>query len=154
MLVCKPIGIIRTPYRQNAPRQPDETDHREFRILLDECYLDGLSGLDMFRYLYVLFHINRLDRPVRMQVHPPRAEGREVGLFASRSPVRPNPIGLSVVRIKKIVGTCIYTSGIDVFDETPLLDIKPYIRGLDAKLDANNGWLEGPDESMARSIPD
>ena len=69
-----------------------------------------------------------------------------MGLFASRSPVRPNPIGLSVVRIKKIVGSVVYTSGLDVFDKTPLLDIKPYIKDLDTKLDANYGWLDEPEE--------
>ena len=75
-------------------------------------------------------------------VSPPWAKGKKVGVFASRSPVRPNPIGLSIVRIKKIVGNKIYTSGLDVFDGTPLLDIKPYIKDLDNKDNANYGWVK------------
>ncbi len=150
----EPIGIIRTPYQDSAPYQPVDSDSGEFRIILDDRYRDGLVQLEKFRYIYVLYHINRLDREVKMTVSPPWAEGRQIGLFASRSPVRPNPIGLSIVRIKKIEETSIYTSGLDVFDETPLLDIKPYIRDLDTKLDANYGWLDDADdmEHLAQHI--
>jgi tRNA-Thr(GGU) m(6)t(6)A37 methyltransferase TsaA len=81
-----------------------------------------------------------------MMVSPPWADGKKVGVFASRSPVRPNPIGLSVVRIKNIVENRIYTSGLDAFDGTPLLDIKPYIKDLDSKSDANYGWIEEMDD--------
>lgn len=63
-------------------------------------------------------------------------------MFASRSPARPNPIGLSIVRLKKVVGNEVFTSGLDVFDNTPLLDIKPYINDLDSKHDANYGWID------------
>jgi len=62
-------------------------------------------------------------------------------VFASRSPVRPNSIGLSIVRIKNIINNKIFTSGLDVFDGSPLLDIKPYIKDLDSKSDANYGWI-------------
>lgn len=146
MLPLEPIGVIRTPYQKTAPFQPQEDDHRDFYLELNPSMLEALDGLEAFRYIYVLFHIDRLDRPVKMRVSPPWARGRSVGLFASRSPVRPNPIGLSVVRIKKIEGTRVYTSGLDVFDETPLLDIKPYLKDLDAKLDANYGWLDTPED--------
>ena len=142
----EPIGVIRTPYHDTAPFQPQENEAQEFYLELNPSFQAALEGLEAFRYIYVLFHIDRLDRPVKMQVSPPWAKGRSVGLFASRSPVRPNPIGLSVVRIKKIVGSVVYTSGLDVFDKTPLLDIKPYIKDLDTKLDANYGWLDEPEE--------
>ena len=138
----EPIGVIRTPYLDEVPRQPDESAQGEFRIILDERFREGLDQLGIFRYIYVLFHLDRLDRTIRMTVTPPTAKGRQVGLFASRSPARPNPIGLSIVRILKIEGTTIYISGIDARDETPLLDIKPYIRDLDSKPDANLGWRD------------
>ena len=141
------IGIIHTPYTNNAPYQPVENDEGEFFILLDSDYSDGLNKLSQFRYAYVIYYIHRLRRGVSMSVIPPWAEGRKVGLFASRSPLRPNPIGLSVVKIKKIVKNKIFTSGLDVFDGTPLLDIKPYIKDLDSKNDANYGWI---DESADR----
>ncbi len=138
----KKIGIIHTPYTDNAPYQPVEKDTGIFFILLDDNYLDGLKKLDRFRYIYVVYYIHRLKRGVSMSVYPPWANGRKVGLFASRAPLRPNPIGLSVVKIKKIVKNKIFTSGLDVFDGTPLLDIKPYLKDLDSKADANYGWVD------------
>ncbi|MDA3902953.1 MAG: tRNA (N6-threonylcarbamoyladenosine(37)-N6)-methyltransferase TrmO [Desulfuromusa sp.] len=141
------IGVIKTPYIDSAPYQPVDTDDLEFFLELKSEYTAGLRELDSFTYIYVLYFIDRLCTAPKMQVSPPWAAGKQVGLFASRSPVRPNPIGLSVVRIKKIVGNRVYTSGLDVFDDTPLLDIKPYINDLDSKCDANNGWVQNVDEN-------
>ena len=141
------IGIIKTPYRDRAPYQPVDTDEEGFYIIIDDKYVDGLSELETFSYIYLIYYADRVTREVEMMVTPSWADGKEVGVFASRSPVRPNPLGLSVVRIKKIAGNMIYTSGLDVFDGTPLLDIKPYIRDLDTKADANYGWI-GEMENM------
>jgi len=82
-----------------------------------------------------------------MLVSPPWIPGTKIGLFASRTGVRPNPIGISIVRIKKIEDAAIFTSGLDVFDKTPLLDIKPYIKDLDSKEDANYGWMDDLDSN-------
>ncbi len=138
----RPIGVIRTPYRHHAPYQPQENDPGAFRLVLDPEYEEGLRDLETFRYLYVLFCLDRAPPDPPMRVTPPWTGGREVGLFASRSPARPNPVGLSVVRLLGIEGNEIRTSGLDVYDGTPLLDIKPYVRDLDSKLDANYGWIE------------
>lgn len=140
------IGTIKTPYKNFAPYQPEETVNGEFYLLIDPVYVDGLYKLETFQYIYLLYYADRVTRTVEMTVSPPWAEGKRVGLFASRSPVRPNPIGLSVVRILNIEENRIYTSGMDVFDETPLLDIKPYVRDLDTKEDANYGWVEEMDD--------
>ena len=83
-----------------------------------------------------------------MVVNPPWSQGTTVGLFASRSPRRPNPIGISVVRVKKIVDNEIFTSGLDVFDGTPVLDIKPYLKDLDSKADADYGWIADSGSDM------
>jgi tRNA-Thr(GGU) m(6)t(6)A37 methyltransferase TsaA len=136
------IGVIRTPYTDNAPYQPVDNDEGDFRIVIDRQYIDGLRQLDKFSYIYVIYLVDRTKRELSMAVTPPWSGGTEVGVFASRSPVRPNPIGLSVVRIKRIVGNEIYTSGLDAFDRTPVLDIKPYIKDLDTKADADYGWIE------------
>lgn len=141
------IGTIHTPYSlaTGAPYQPVEAegeDQRLFYVELDASYMEGLYRLDSYAYLYLLYYIDRLTKPCRMLISPPWTEDQTtVGLFASRSPVRPNPIGLSIVRLLAIEGNRIYTSGLDVFDNTPLLDIKPYIRELDSKADANYGWI-------------
>ncbi len=136
------IGIIKTPYQNSAPYQPIDTDDDKFYIIINHQYADGLSELGKFQYIYVIYYANRITCKPEMMVSPPWAEGKKVGVFASRSPVRPNPLGLSVVRIRNIIENKIYTSGLDVFDGTPLLDIKPYIKDLDDKSDANYGWIE------------
>jgi tRNA-Thr(GGU) m(6)t(6)A37 methyltransferase TsaA len=142
----QPIGLIRTPYHDSAPYQPVDEDEQEFFLELQPEYAAGLKDLDSFTYIYVLYFVDRLSGAAQMMVTPPWTKGQRVGLFASRSPLRPNPIGLSVVRVKKIVGCRVYTSGLDVFNDTPLLDIKPYINDLDSKCDANNGWVQMIDE--------
>ena len=141
----KQIGVIRTPYIDNAPYQPVEEDEGDFRIVVESQYTDGLYKLAKFRYIYVIYYIHRVKRELSMVVSPPWIGGEKVGVFASRSPIRPNRIGLSIVRIKSIVNNEVFTSGLDVFDGTPLLDIKPYIKDLDAKGDANYGWIEEMD---------
>jgi len=141
----KKIGVIKTPYVDNAPYQPVEEDEGDFRLVLDRKYSDALRNLDSFTYIYVIYYIDRITALPRNFVRPPWAPGVEVGVFASRSPLRPNPIGLSIVRIKEIVENEIITTGLDVFDNTPLLDIKPYIKELDSKEDANYGWLDYTD---------
>ncbi|MEA3254377.1 MAG: tRNA (N6-threonylcarbamoyladenosine(37)-N6)-methyltransferase TrmO [Candidatus Altiarchaeota archaeon] len=137
----KQIGVIRTHYIDNAPYQPVKEDEGDFRIVVDPRYTEGLYKLDGFRYIYVIYYVHQVKREPSMIVSPSWAGGVDVGVFASRSPVRPNYIGLSIVRIKQITGNEILTSGLDVFDGTPVLDIKPYIRDLDVKSDANYGWI-------------
>ena len=141
------IGVIHTPYAEKAPYQPVEDDAQEFSIELKAEFTEGLHLLDKFNYIYVLFHVHKLERPASLTVTPPWTHDLQVGVFASRSPARPNPIGVSVVKIKRIEGNVIYVSGLDVFDGTPLLDIKPYIDQLDVKKDANLGWVGDMDDS-------
>jgi len=142
----KQIGIIHTPYsnNDNVPYQPVEKEG-DFRIVVEPQYTDGLYKLAKFRYIYVIYYIHRVKRELSMIVSPSWTGGTDVGVFASRSPVRPNRIGISIVRIKRIIKNTIFTSGLDVFDETPLLDIKPYIKDLDSKGDANYGWIKDLD---------
>ena len=142
----KQIGIIRSPYTNSAPYQPVDQDVGDFRIVVDPKYTDGLYKLDGFSFIYVIYHVHKIKRDLSMIVTPLWTDGEKVGVFASRSPVRPNPIGISVVRIKHIKCNEIFTSGMDVFDGTPVLDIKPYIKDLDAKPDANNGWIDKLDD--------
>lgn len=136
------IGIIRTPYVDAAPYQPVTNDEGEFRIVIHPEYTEGLADLTTFRYIYVLYFIDRLARRPVMTETPSWTPDTRIGLFASRSPARPNPIGLSIVQLKKVTGNEVFTSGLDVFDNTPLLDIKPYIKDLDSKTDANYGWID------------
>ncbi len=152
MYRLKRIGVIRTPYSESAPHQPIEDDEGEFRIVLDPEYVEGLRDLGAFRYIHVIYYMHKLNRSVSMAVCPPWAGGKKVSLFASRSPARPNPIGLSIVRLKGIADNTIFTSGLDVIDGTPLLDIKPYIKDLDSRFDAGDGWINRTNGAGAGEI--
>ncbi len=143
--VFNSIGIIHSPYKNKAPNQSQINDQGEFKIILNKKYSEGLKLLNTFTYIYVIYYLDKVIRNNKMVISPPWANQQKVGIFASRSPNRPNPIGISVVKIKEIIDNIIYISGIDAFDGTPLLDIKPYIDKLDAKPDANYGWVEKED---------
>ena len=147
-ITCKSIGIIHTPYFAfNTPQQPIPDAPGDFWITLNPDYVGALKTLNTFNYIYVLFQMDQVASPVELLTTSPWAPDTEIGLFASRSPKRPNPIGLSIVQIKEIQGNEIVISGIDAYNGTPLLDIKPYVHFLDCKEDANNGWFDAlPDK--------
>lgn len=128
-IIYRPIGVIRTPYADMAPFQAKEDDSSgEFILELDEQYASGLQDLEKRRYVIVLFHIDRArGYDGSNTAHPPSMNGGTTGLFASRSPNRPNPIGLDVARVLKVEGKRVLTSGLSALDGTPLLDVKPYI---------------------------
>lgn len=138
------IGTIHSPYLYNLPipSQPQKDMPGEFWITLKPEFLDGLDKLLTYRYLYIIYYLDRSEPSTNLRVHPSWAPEIEVGVFASRSPKRPNPIGLSIVELKGIEGNDILISGIDVYNGTPLLDLKPYIRAIDLKADANDGWFD------------
>ncbi|MGY5874132.1 MAG: tRNA (N6-threonylcarbamoyladenosine(37)-N6)-methyltransferase TrmO [Candidatus Thorarchaeota archaeon] len=135
-----PIGVIRSPYSQseNTPIQPcfsDEIGYAE----IEEEYVDGLESLDGFSHIILLYWCHRARLP-RMKVTP-YLDKREHGLFATRAPSRPNPIGFSIVKLLKIEGNRLTFGDTDILDETPLLDIKPYVPKFDNRPDATSGWL-------------
>ncbi|MFW6458944.1 MAG: tRNA (N6-threonylcarbamoyladenosine(37)-N6)-methyltransferase TrmO [Halodesulfurarchaeum sp.] len=140
MIEYDPIGTIRSPYEADAPFQP-VPDPGDFALELDSVFADGLERLEEFAYAYVLFHLDRVGT-YSLSVEPPWRREFSVGVFATRAPDRPNPIGLSVVRVEAIDGSRIVISPIDAFDGTPLLDVKPYVDGLDTNSDANLGWID------------
>ncbi len=139
------IGEIRTPYDDsNCPRFADESLKDEARIKVFPEFQPGLKFLEKFSHLFVLFHLDRPHQEPSLIAHPPKANGLEVGVFASCSPSRPNPLGLSIVRLKRLENNELIVSALDAYDHTPLLDLKPYFRGYDCKVDANNGWMDPP----------
>ncbi len=144
-LVCEPIGVVHSPFseRARAPRQPAAAQHVHGRIELlpGHGFEHALEDVSAWQYLWVLFwfHKNEGWRP---KVLPPRSARRR-GLFATRSPYRPNPIGLSVVKLESVEGLSLHVSGVDMLDDTPVLDLKPYVAYTDALSEAAGGWLEG-----------
>src|SRR5262245_6787360 len=149
-LVVRPIGIVHSPFRErvSAPRQPAASDARgSIELFSDSGFEHALSDLECWSHLWVLFwfHQNEGFRP---KVLPPRSARRR-GVFATRSPHRPNPIGLSAVKLERVNGLVIEVSGVDMLDQTPVLDLKPYVAYTDAITDAGNGWLSGALDPVA-----
>lgn len=140
-IVFKAIGTIRTPYKDMAPFRPDPEARGDFYIQIDEMYADALSGLELFSHIIIYFYFDRSNK-TNLKAHPPHLNGKETGLFSSRSPNRINKIGMNIVELRKIAGSRIYTSPTDILDNTPLLDIKPYIPDLDCFPDATKGHAQ------------
>ena len=121
----QPIGVIRTSLRKQdeAPRQGSEA-LVEGKLVLDERYCDALKGLEPGQRVVILYWLDRAERD-RLQVHPRNDRSRPLkGVFATRSPHRPNPIAVDVVELMGIQGTTLLVRGLDALDNTPLLDIK------------------------------
>lgn len=123
------IGTIRTPWvsRAECPKRGDPENGPECRIELDRRYARGLEGLETYDDIAVLYWMGGARRDLVVQ--NPKHEGRLVGTFALRSPVRPNPIALSLVRLLGMDGTVLTVRGLDCLDRTPLIDIKPEFTG-------------------------
>ena len=133
------IGRIRTPWRrrEECPKNARESD-AECTIVLDPRWVEGLKGLESASHIVVLYWMDKARRDLVLQA--PRHYREQRGTFALRSPVRPNPIALSVARLLRIEANRLTVVGIDCLDGTPLLDIKPYFASTDAVPDAVVGW--------------
>lgn len=146
--VCfSPIAVVRSPFREKAeaPRQPSAARGVEGSVefLRDPRFEDALDGMEAWSHVWLLFHFH-LAGDFRPKVLPPRSDVRR-GVLSTRSPHRPNPIGLSLVRIVAREPYRLKVSDIDLVDGTPILDIKPYVGYTDSASDASSGWIEIPD---------
>lgn len=142
-IVYKPIGVIRTPFPEpkGTPIQPRAAEGVRGRVELFPEYAEGLADLEGFSHVILIYHFHRAG-PGRLRVRP-FMDDREHGVFATRAPARPNPIGISVVRLLGIEGNVLHVADVDIVDGTPLLDVKPYVPQFDAPSGARIGWLGG-----------
>jgi tRNA-Thr(GGU) m(6)t(6)A37 methyltransferase TsaA len=138
----RPIGVIRTPFTslEGMPVQSasDAALGIEGTIELDPGLVEGLVDLDGFSHLILLYHLDRTPGP-RLTANS-FLDDRPHGVFATRAPTRPNPIGLSTVRLLAIDGATLRIADVDMLDGTPLLDLKPYVPALDDRADPRIGW--------------
>ncbi len=138
-----PIGIIRSPFRtlEGTPIQPSGAASVKGFIELEPEYVPGLQDLDGFSHILLLYHFH-LSKGFSLTVVPFLSEEPR-GLFATRAPKRPNPIGLSVVKLTRIEEHILHIENVDVVDKTPLLDLKPHVPHFDAVKNVRTGWLSG-----------
>jgi tRNA-Thr(GGU) m(6)t(6)A37 methyltransferase TsaA len=155
-LILDPIGYLRSPLADKfeAARQPRAAEGTPARIELlpGRNFEHALADLAQWELIWVIFwfHLNAGWRP---KVLPPRSTTGRKGVFATRAPHRPNPIGLSVVRLERIDGLILHIRDADILDGTPVLDIKPYVAYTDAHPGAGSGWLEDSVQTDASGQP-
>jgi tRNA-Thr(GGU) m(6)t(6)A37 methyltransferase TsaA len=136
------IGVIRTPFteREGMPIQPAGARDVAGEVHLDPELAEGLQDLDGFSHIYLIYHFHQ-SSGYSLRVTP-FMDDVQRGLFATRAPRRPNPVGLSVVRLQGVEGNVLRVLDVDVLDKTPLLDVKPFVPRFDAPEACRCGWLE------------
>lgn len=136
------IGHVRSPFQSHAgtPIQPSFAHGSRGEIVLESQYVEALADLDGFDRIWVIFALHQATS-YKPRVVPYR-DVVERGLFATRAPCRPNPIGISAVRLDCIEGNVLHVSEIDMLDGTPVIDIKPYVPEFDAFPSSKAGWFD------------
>ena len=141
-IIYKPIGIIRTPFNEpkGTPIQPLGSSGEIGEIEIFKEYSEGLKDIEGFSHIILIFHMH-LNKSSKLMVMP-FLDTAERGVFATRAPARPNQIGFSVVELIDVNKNFLKVKGIDIINETPLLDIKPFVKAFDVRESTRNGWLE------------
>ncbi len=139
-----PIGVFHTDYtpESGAPRQGILMPEIKGRIEIYPEYQNALKALEIFEYIIVIYHLDKTGK-WNPTARPPASNSEYTfGLFATRSPNRPNPIGIATIKLEKVENGILYVSGIDAFDGTPVLDIKPYLPSIDGVKSTQNESIE------------
>jgi len=138
----KTLGIIYSEFIkvEGTPIQPTASKDSEGKIVIFDEFVEGLKDIEGFSHIILLYYFNQLIRKHSLTVKP-FLDDEVHGVFATRAPNRPNPIGLSIVRLTAVDGNTLYVSDIDIINKTPLLDIKPYIPEFDHRDKCKTGWL-------------
>ena len=141
-VVLKPIGIIHTPWPTpgDAPRQGEFAPDSEGRVEVFPEYEEGLKDIEGFSHIILLYRFH-LSSGFNLIVKP-FLDSELRGVFATRAPWRPNPIGLTIVRLSHREGNVLHVKGVDMVDGTPLLDIKPHVPPFTQEESISLGWLE------------
>ncbi len=148
------IGIIRTPFTtiNDMPIQPRGEAACQGQVVVNKDLQEGLADLAGFSHIYLLYHFHKASR-TELTVTP-FMDNEPRGVFATRSPLRPNHIGLSIVELMEINQNIITVANIDVLDNTPLLDIKPYISAFDRVNLSRSGWMQASEEEVRQKRSD
>jgi tRNA-Thr(GGU) m(6)t(6)A37 methyltransferase TsaA len=138
----EPIGVIRTPFKklEHMPIQPKGAKSVIATLEIDEEYTLGLKDLEGFSHIYLIYYFHEAVR-TELEVIP-FMDTQERGVFATRSPLRPSHLGLSITQVISIDDNIVTIKGIDILDGTPLIDIKPYIPQFDGVKGVKTGWMD------------
>ncbi|MFT5749302.1 MAG: tRNA-Thr(GGU) m(6)t(6)A37 methyltransferase TsaA [Ancylomarina sp.] len=138
----EPIGIIHSEFKEpkGTPIQPRAGEGCEGRIEVFSEFAEGLQDIDGFSHITLVYHFHLLKES--SLIVKPFMDDHTHGIFSTRAPSRPNPIGMSVVRLIKVEGNILHVKDMDIVDGTPLLDIKPYVPDIDDRAATKIGWLE------------
>jgi len=141
-ITYRPIGIVHSPFRfpEGTPIQPAAAKDIQAQIEIFPDYSTGLTDLNGFSHIIIIFHMHLAK--CKSLLVTPFLDTDSHGVFATRSPGRPNPIGMSVVRLEKIENNLLFVIDIDILDGSPVLDIKPYIPEFDIHEVNKSGWIE------------
>ena len=147
-IVLNPIGIfhseMKNPY--DLPRQPDDSAHLScIELFGKQNFEQALDSLELFDRIWVIYHFHHNTNWNPMTL-PPRGSSKKLGVFSTRSPYRPNPLGLSSLKLIRRENLKLWIEGADLMDQTPILDIKPYIPSHDSFPEASMGWLKDIDQ--------
>ncbi|MBW1637308.1 MAG: tRNA (N6-threonylcarbamoyladenosine(37)-N6)-methyltransferase TrmO [Deltaproteobacteria bacterium] len=148
------IGTIHTPFTnlEDMPIQPKGAKEVIGEVEINSELVEGLTDLEGFSHIYLLYEFHMAQRTA-LKVTPFMDTSKR-GVYATRSPLRPNHIGLSIVKLEKVENNIITVLGIDVLDGTPLLDIKPYIAAFDEIRESSSGWMQASAKDVARKRSD
>ena len=149
-ITYRPIGIIHSPFKEpkGTPIQPKAAKGIKGMVEVFSQYEEGLKDIKGFSHIILIYHFH-LSKAYSLEVKP-YMDNKLHGVFATRAPARPNPIGMSVVRLTEVKRNNLYIKDIDIVDGTPILDIKPYISELSSEDIIKKGWLE----KNIRKMPD
>ena len=150
----KPIGIIHTPFKtpEGMPIQPAGAGGIKGRVEIFGAYKDGLKDLKGFSHILLLYHFHQ-SKGFDLHVVP-FMDSQIRGVFSTRAPRRPNPIGMSLVKLMKIEGRMLHIENVDILDGTPLLDIKPYVPEFDKATSVKTGWLKNTGKTVSERKSD
>lgn len=153
-ITLRPIGVVRSPFKENVgtPIQPVGGLDVEAVVEVLPEFAPGLADLDGFSHIILVYYFHLCD-VTKLKVKP-FLDDQERGVFATRAPVRPNHLGMSVVRLDRVEGNLLHIRDVDLLDGTPVLDIKPHIPRLDSPGPARIGWLEGRDKEIGEKRDD
>lgn len=148
----RPIGFVRSPYADKAaiPKGPDAKHEAEGVLDVLPEFERGLQDIEGFSHLFVIWVFDRAEPGDVLAARPP-TDDRDHGVFATRSPQRPNPIGLTVVELLRREGTALHVRGVDMLDGTPILDIKPYLSSIPPEK-LRRGWLAAAEARRSQAV--